>query len=72
MLRSRILWLSGAAVVISACNTASQDRAPTIGQAYAGPPTLALHQDIDLKSPSVATVHYGDKLDIVGQRRRLV
>jgi hypothetical protein len=69
MLRSRILWLFGAAIFLAACNTAP-DRAPAIGEAYAGPATLALHQNIDLKSPAVATVRHGDKLDIVGQRRR--
>src|SRR5208282_1122487 len=69
MLRSRTLWLSGAAILLSACNTAP-DRAYAIGEAYAGPSTLVLHQDIDSKSPAVATVHHGDKLDITGQRRR--
>jgi hypothetical protein len=69
MPRSRILWLSVAAVFLAACNSAPS-RAPAIGEAYAGPATLALHQNIDLKSPAVATVHHGDKLDIVGQRRR--
>jgi hypothetical protein len=69
MPRSRILWISVAAVFLSACGTAP-DRAPAIGEAYAGPPSLALHKDIDLKSSAVATVHHGDKLEIVGQRRR--
>jgi hypothetical protein len=41
-----------------------------IGHAYAGPATLNLHSEIDSKSPTVTTVHHGDKLDIVGQRRR--
>ena len=47
MLRSRIAWLSGAAILLSACNT-EPERAPAIGEAYAGPVTLSLHQDIDL------------------------
>ena len=41
-----------------------------IGHAYAGPATLNLHQDIDSKSATVTIVHHGDRLDIVGQRRR--
>lgn len=41
-----------------------------IGHAYAGPATLNLHKEIDSKSPTVTIVHHGDKLDIVGQRRR--
>jgi hypothetical protein len=69
MSRSRLLWLFGAAVFLSACNSAP-DRAPAIGEAFAGPASLPLHQDIDLKSPAVTTAHHGDRLEIVGQRRR--
>ncbi|MGA2713383.1 MAG: SH3 domain-containing protein [Bryobacteraceae bacterium] len=43
---------------------------PSIGTAYAGPETLKLHKEIDSKSATVTTVKHGDKLDIVGQRRR--
>ncbi len=64
-----IVCLSGAAIFLAACSDAPE-RSPVIGEAYAGPATLTLHQDIDVKSPSVVTVHHGDKLDIVGQRRR--
>src|SRR5207248_11701940 len=58
-----------AAIALSACSSSSE-RASRIGEAYAGPATLNLHQDIDSKSATVAVVHHGDKLDIVGQRRR--
>jgi hypothetical protein len=54
---------------LSACD-AKPDRAPVIGHAYAGPATLNLHKEIDSKSPTVTIVHHGDKLEIVGQRRR--
>ena len=53
----------------SGCN-ARPERAPVIGHAYAGPATLNLHKEIDTKSPTVATVHHGDTLEIVGRRRR--
>lgn len=43
---------------------------PAIGHAFAGPASLNLHQEIDSKSPTIAIAHHGDKLDIVGQRRR--
>jgi hypothetical protein len=69
MLRARGCWITGAAIVLCACN-AAPDRQSSIGQAYAGPATLSLHRDIDSKSPAVAIVHHGDKLDVVGQRRR--
>jgi uncharacterized protein YgiM (DUF1202 family) len=51
------------------CNT-QPPAAPAIGHAYAGPATLNLHQEIDSKSPTAATVHHGDRLAIVAQRRR--
>lgn len=55
--------------VLSACNSAPR-KADPIGTAYAGPANLKLHKDIDSKSATVITVHHGDKLEIVGQRRR--
>ena len=54
---------------VSGCNT-RPEKAPVIGHAYAGPANLTLHQEIDSKSLTVATVHHGEKLEIVGQRRR--
>jgi uncharacterized protein YgiM (DUF1202 family) len=53
---------------VTGCNSAPQRSSP-IGVAYAGPATLSLHADVDLKSATVATVHHGDKLEIVGRRR---
>ena len=70
----RTLCISGAAALVSAflvgCNSTSRQNSPTIGTAYAGPATLKLHSEIDSKSAVVTTIHHGDKLDIVGQRRR--
>jgi len=56
-------------IFLTACD---QKIAPqsALGHAFAGPATLNLHQDIDLKSPVVAVAHHGDPLDIVAQRRR--
>jgi hypothetical protein len=54
---------------LAGCNN-KPERAPVIGHAYAGPATLNLHKEIDSKSPTVTSVHHGDKLEIVGQRRR--
>ncbi|MEP6714407.1 MAG: SH3 domain-containing protein [Terriglobia bacterium] len=59
-----------AAVVTISCGTGNAPRAPVIGEAYAGPPTLALHAEIDAKSKVVAIVHHGDKLQIISHRRR--
>jgi SH3-like domain-containing protein len=69
---SRSFRISAALSLISAlsgCNR-SQETAPAIGRAYAGPATLNLHKEIDSKSATITIVHHGDKLEIVGQRRR--
>ena len=47
-------------------------RAPAIGEAYAGPATLALRKDIAKQSPVVATVKHGDRLEIVQRHRRFL
>jgi len=70
---SRMFWIIGAASVLAAllgCNSTRPQNDPAIGTAYAGPATLKLHREIDSKSLTVTTVHHGDKLDIVAQRRR--
>jgi len=45
---------------------------PSLGDAYAGPTTLTLRQDLAPKSPTTATVNHGDKLAIIEFRHRLV
>lgn len=43
-----------------------------IGEAFAGPATLKLRQDIDPRSAEVAAVEHGDRLAILRRRRRFV
>lgn len=50
----------------------AKDRTPIIGQAYVGPTTLNIRQDLNPKTPTVATLKHGDKLDIIENRRRFV
>jgi hypothetical protein len=52
-----------------ACNQGPA-KAPVIGEAFAGPITLNIRQEISLKSPTVATVKHGDRLAILQVRRR--
>ncbi len=53
------------------CGSFQQEhKTPAIGVAYAGPARLNLHKDIDTKSEAVAIAHHGDRLEIVGERRR--
>ena len=69
----RVLPLSVVCMALLLIGCKSQgDRSPAIGTAYAGPATLALRQDISPSSARVATVHHGDRLDIIQQRRRFV
>ena len=51
---------------------APKDTSPSIGQAYVGPTTLNIRQDLNPKTPTVATLKHGDKLDILENRRRFV
>lgn len=45
---------------------------PVLGEAFAGPANLPLRQEIPLKSVVVATVHFGDRLQVVQKHRHLV
>ncbi len=56
---------------LAACNP-GPPRVPAIGEAYVGPATLSIRQDISLQSPVVATVSHGERLEILQRRRRLV
>ncbi|HLY15842.1 MAG TPA: SH3 domain-containing protein [Bryobacteraceae bacterium] len=58
-------------VCLMSCRS-SEPRAPAIGEAYAGPATLALRRDIPLQSPVVASVKHGERLEIIRQRRRFL
>ncbi|MGE5645503.1 MAG: hypothetical protein ACM336_06900 [Acidobacteriota bacterium] len=47
-------------------------RQSEIGEAFAGPATLKIRKEIDPRSPEVVTVTHGERLGIVGRRRRFV
>jgi len=49
-----------------------ETRTPAIAEAFAGPSTLTLHQDLSPKSPAAATANHGDRLDVLEYRRRFV
>jgi hypothetical protein len=55
-------------LVLAACRSGPR-RAPAIGEAYAGPATLALRKNIPLESSVVARVKHGDRLEIIQHRR---
>ncbi len=47
-------------------------RPPGIGEAYVGPSTLGLRQELGPKSPVSVTLKHGEKLEILEYRRRFV
>jgi hypothetical protein len=47
-------------------------RSPAVAEAYAGPASLNIRQDIALQSLVVATVAHGERLEILQRRRRFV
>jgi hypothetical protein len=58
-------------LLITGCGS-SGEHVPVIGEAFAGPSTLALRQEINPRSPVVATAQHGDRLEIIQQRRRFL
>lgn len=59
------------AVLLISCDS-QRDRTPALAQAFAGPTTLTLRQDLSTKSQVTATVHHGEALDILEYRRRFI
>jgi hypothetical protein len=51
------------------CGSGSEEPRP-IGEAFAGPAALKIRADIPLQSAVVATVKHGDRLELLGRRRR--
>lgn len=58
-------------VILTGCGS-EKPQAPAIGQAYVGPATLNVRQEIALRSPAVAVVHHGERLEIIQRRRRFL
>ncbi|MGI8991466.1 MAG: hypothetical protein ACR2I2_18020 [Bryobacteraceae bacterium] len=61
-------WLALLLIAMAGCQ--SSDQEPAIGEAYVGPATLTIRQEIAPKSAAVATVRHGDRLQIIQRRRR--
>jgi uncharacterized protein YgiM (DUF1202 family) len=62
----------GAAIVfillLAACGGPARE--PAIGEAYVGPVTIQLREELSAKSPLVATLRHGERVEIVNRRRR--
>ena len=68
LLAGLILSITG----FAACRSGGEKRAPAIGEAFAGPASLALRKDIPLQSPVLASVPHGERLEILQRRRRFL
>ena len=57
------LWLAGCAPV---------GPEPVLDEGFVAPATLNLRNELGLRQPSVATVHHGERVEILAKRRRFV
>jgi hypothetical protein len=56
-------------LALGACGAGTARRVAAIGEAYVGPAELKVRVDIPPESAAVATVHHGERLEILQQRR---
>ena len=54
---------------LAGCSTAP-DRDPVLGEAYVGPSSLQIREELSANADLVATVKHGEKVDLIGRRRR--
>jgi len=66
------LLAAAAVCALCGCSGSGEPRARQIGEAYAAPGSLKIRQDVDPRSAEVATVQHGDRLAIIGRRRRFI
>jgi SH3-like domain-containing protein len=58
-----------AVCLFTGCSKAPEP-APVLGHAYVGPATLQIRKELAARAPLVATVSHGEKLELIGRRRR--
>ena len=57
--------------ILVGCNS-EPERLPSIGEAFVGPITLQIRQDLTPKAPAVGALKHGERVEIVQTRRRFV
>lgn len=57
------------ALGLAACSTSSE-REPALGTAYVGPMTLQVREELAARADLTATLKHGERVDLIGQRRR--
>jgi len=71
MASPRYLFICLLSIAMASCGPPVR-RDPVLGEAFVGPATLHLRKEITPKSTTAATVHFGDKVQIIGTKRRFV
>lgn len=69
---SSVLYIVVLAVAALTSCSDGPEPASAIGEAFAGPMTLNIRQELSLKSPVVATVKHGEQLEVLSVRRRFM
>ena len=67
----RRFTLSPLFIILISCGP-SGHRDRVLGEAFVGPASLNLRKEITPKSATVATVHFGEKVQIIGTKRKFV
>ncbi|MCX6599692.1 MAG: hypothetical protein NTV70_25345 [Acidobacteria bacterium] len=72
MYRSDRRWLIAVVLLtLTACSSKPEpEPVRVLGEAFAGPMTAVLRQDLSPRSPEVAQVQHGDKVELIDRRRR--
>lgn len=69
-----LAFLSGFLLLSAGCGTdkAPQEQFRVIGEAFVGPMTLGIRKDLTPRSPEIADVKHGEKLELLERRRRFI
>ncbi|MBE7541170.1 MAG: SH3 domain-containing protein [Solibacteraceae bacterium] len=67
----RTLLAAAATLLLGACSS-QPDRAPSLGEAFVGPARLQLRAALVSGAETVAQLEHGDRVEIVGRRRRFL
>ncbi len=73
--RSRAFLLLILAILPGLVSCQKENQGPVIrviGEAFAGPNELPLRQEVSLRSPVIATVKHGERLEVLDRRRRFL
>lgn len=65
----RSLFVAAAVCLLSGCSSAPEP-APVLGEAFVGPATLQVRKELAARAELVATLKHGERVDLIGRRRR--